>query len=174
MAIRTDFTAGEVLAAADLNDTFAAKLNLAGGKILQVVTATHATTVTTTSTSYVVTGLSATITPSSASNKVLIIHTGTGGSGGTGVANANYFTIARGDLSGTNLGTGSNDALLYFYTDNSSTFRLYGSLNMSFMDSPATTSAQQYTVAMKSSANQSAVAQVDSIVSTLILMEVSA
>ena len=29
MAIRTDFTAGEVLAAADLNDTFAAKANLA-------------------------------------------------------------------------------------------------------------------------------------------------
>lgn len=30
MAIRTDFTAGEVLAAADLNDTFAAKANLSG------------------------------------------------------------------------------------------------------------------------------------------------
>jgi len=28
MAIRDDFTAGEVLAAADLNDTFASKANL--------------------------------------------------------------------------------------------------------------------------------------------------
>jgi hypothetical protein len=33
MAVRDDFTAGEVLAAADLNDTFASKLDLAGGKI---------------------------------------------------------------------------------------------------------------------------------------------
>jgi hypothetical protein len=44
MAVRNDFTAGEVLAAADLNDTFASKLDLAGGKILQIVRATDSDT----------------------------------------------------------------------------------------------------------------------------------
>jgi hypothetical protein len=32
MAVRNDFTAGEVLAAADLNDTFASKLDLCGSR----------------------------------------------------------------------------------------------------------------------------------------------
>jgi hypothetical protein len=86
MAIRTDFTAGEVLAAADLNDTFLAKLNVAGGKILQIVRATDATSRTTTSTSYVdVTGMSVTITPQKSTSAVMLFAVGlarlTGSSG---------------------------------------------------------------------------------------------
>lgn len=73
MAIRTDFTAGEVLAAADLNDTFAAKLNLAGGKILQIVRATDATIRSTTSTSYVDASLSVTITPQKSDSAIILI-----------------------------------------------------------------------------------------------------
>jgi hypothetical protein len=74
MAVRTDFTAGEVLAAADLNDTFLAKLNVAGGKILQIVRATDATQRTTSSTSYVdVTGMSVTITPQKNNSAILLI-----------------------------------------------------------------------------------------------------
>jgi hypothetical protein len=74
MAIRDDFTAGEVLAAADLNDTFGAKLNLAGGKVLQVVSTTKTDTFTMSSSTFAeVTGLTATITPSATSSKILII-----------------------------------------------------------------------------------------------------
>jgi hypothetical protein len=73
MAIRTDFTAGEVLAAADLNDTFAAKLNLAGGKILQIVRATDTTLRTTTSGSMVDASISVTITPQYSTSSVLLI-----------------------------------------------------------------------------------------------------
>jgi hypothetical protein len=73
MAIRTDFTAGEVLAAADLNDTFASKLNLAGAKILQIVRDTDTTDRTTTSTSFVdVTGMSVTITPQKSDSAILV------------------------------------------------------------------------------------------------------
>jgi hypothetical protein len=76
MAVRDDFTAGEVLAAADLNDTFGAKLDLAGGKVLQVVRATDVTLRATTSTTYVdVTGVSVTITPERSTSVVLIIAT---------------------------------------------------------------------------------------------------
>jgi hypothetical protein len=74
MAIRTDFTAGEVLAAADLNDTFAAKLNLAGGKILNTASTTKNDMFTSTTGSFVdVTGLSVSITPSSATSKILVL-----------------------------------------------------------------------------------------------------
>jgi hypothetical protein len=78
MAVRNDFTAGEVLAAADLNDTFASKLDLAGGKILQVVRATDSgTTRSTTSTSFVdVTNLNVSITPQLATSSILLIATG--------------------------------------------------------------------------------------------------
>jgi hypothetical protein len=79
MAIRSDFTAGEILSAVDLNDTFAAKLNLAGGKILQIVRATDATQRTTTSTSYVDANISVTITPQKSTSAILILATGTTG-----------------------------------------------------------------------------------------------
>lgn len=73
MAVRDDFTAGEVLAAADLNDTFAAKLNLAGGKVLQIVRATDATNRSTTSTSFVDASISVTITPQKNTSAILLI-----------------------------------------------------------------------------------------------------
>ena len=74
MAVRNDFTAGEVLAAADLNDTFASKLDLAGGKILQIVRATDTTLRNTNSTSVVdITGLSVTITPQKSDSAVLLL-----------------------------------------------------------------------------------------------------
>jgi hypothetical protein len=79
MAIRNDFAPGEVLAAADLNDTFGSKLPIAGGKILQVVRATDSTQRSTTSTSFTdVTGMSVTITPQKSDSAILIIATGSG------------------------------------------------------------------------------------------------
>lgn len=54
----------------DLGDALAAKAALAS---LQVVSATYATQVQTTSTSYVDSGLTATITPTSATSKILVI-----------------------------------------------------------------------------------------------------
>jgi hypothetical protein len=77
MAVRNDFTAGEVLAAADLNDTFGAKLDVSAylpGKILQVVRATDSTNRTTTSATYTdVTGMSVTITPQFSNSVILIL-----------------------------------------------------------------------------------------------------
>ena len=73
MAVRTSFTAGEVLAAADLTDTFGAKLNLAGGKVLQVVRATDSTTRSTSSTSFVDASISVTITPQRSTSAIILI-----------------------------------------------------------------------------------------------------
>jgi hypothetical protein len=97
MAIRNDFAPGEVLAAADLNDTFGSKLTYpsggangdalikdgtaalwgSAGKIRQVVRATDSTNRATTSTSYVdVTGMSVTITPQKSDSAILILAIG--------------------------------------------------------------------------------------------------
>ena len=73
MAVRDDFAAGEVLAAADLNDTFASKLDLAGGKILQIVRATDSTDRSTTSTSFVDASISVTITPTKSTSAILLL-----------------------------------------------------------------------------------------------------
>lgn len=75
MAVRpSDWTPNEVLKAVDLNDTFASKLDLAGGKILQIVRATDNASRTTTSTSFVdITGLSVTITPQKSDSAILLV-----------------------------------------------------------------------------------------------------
>ena len=75
MAVRTSFTAGEVLAAADLTDTFGAKLNLAGGKVLQIVRATDATARSTSSASFVDASINVTITPQRTTSSILLINT---------------------------------------------------------------------------------------------------
>ncbi len=57
----------------DLGDALNAKLNLAGGKVLQIVRATDATQRTTTSTSFVDASISVTITPTKNTSAVLLI-----------------------------------------------------------------------------------------------------
>jgi len=69
IALLDDGNVGGVLGA-----TLGSKLNIAGGKILQIVRATDTTQRTTTSTSFVdVTGMSVTITPTLSSSTLLIV-----------------------------------------------------------------------------------------------------
>jgi hypothetical protein len=110
------------------------------GQVIQVLSATDSTERTTTSTSFVTASntLSVTITPSSSSNKILIIVNGSLYSPDTGA----YFfgTIYRG---ATDLGAASNKGLLAIYNgaqDGASP------LAMSYLDSPSTTSATTYQV----------------------------
>ena len=58
----------------DLGDAINAKLNLAGGKVLQVVRATDATNRSTTSTSVVDASISVTITPQKTTSSIILIH----------------------------------------------------------------------------------------------------
>jgi hypothetical protein len=131
------FTAGQVLTAAQMNDLRGAF------RILQVVTATSTTNTTTTSTSFVTSNLSASITPSATSSKVLILVTQ--GAFYNNAANAEiYATIFRGTVAGTNLATTAN---VGFATE----FPVgVGNVSINFLDSPSTTSAQTYTVGIRS------------------------
>lgn len=112
------------------------------GQVIQVVQASNTTERATNSTSMVdVTGMSVSITPSSASNKVLILVTGNGGVDGNALA---YYTILR-DSTDLNTSNGSGFAVV---RGNSGS--VYGGVSMSILDSPNTTSSITYKVRFKS------------------------
>jgi hypothetical protein len=134
MAIRTDFTAGEVLAAADLNDTFLSKLPIAGGKVLQIVRATDATQRTTTSGTYVDANISVTITPQKSDSAILLLNflrvqPQTNGYMNLRIADASNNAIAGCEDSAVGDGAGSNVAY---------------AITLSAYATPATTSAVTY------------------------------
>ena len=141
------------------------------GKVLQVVSNTYATNISTTSTSFVTTGLTATITPSAATSKIMVFInspfrvTGTEGTAG-------YATVYRGTVAGTNLGTADGFGQVYQYITGEINDLLFP---ISILDSPATTSAQTYTFAMRSSSASLTVSTFMAVKkATITLMEISA
>ena len=141
---------------------------VAGGKIAQVLNQVYGTSTSTTSTSYVTSGLSLAITPSLATSKVLITATfpfGTGGNAGMQV------TVFRGTVADTNLAVSSDPAFASMYIAAGGA----GQGALTFLDSPATTSATTYTIGFRSSSGSvTAVMQESSRTSSLVLMEVLA
>jgi hypothetical protein len=134
------------------------------GQVIQVLSATDSTTRTTTSTSFVTASntLSVTITPSSASNKILILISSS--VYGMDVA-VNYYTIYRGS---TNLGTSNGFASAY-----NGAGGLYAPLCMNYLDSPATTSAITYQVYMRiASSGNTAYVNADNTKGSITCMEV--
>jgi hypothetical protein len=146
-----------------------------GGKVLQVVQVTYSTETTNSTTSYADTGLSASITPSSATSKILVIATqafefqqGQDAAGG-------FLKILR-DATGiyeitglrTNIGGASLALVGGLYT-------------MNYLDSPATTASTTYKTQMRLESTggtfKSVTAQYDdygNATSTMILMEIGA
>ena len=142
---------------------------VATGKILQVVSATQSTEAARTNdTSRFDTGLTASITPSSTSSKVLII-----------------VTQSLWTLNGTNNTTGrchlmrgSTDLATFVqraYAGNSTAFGFGQHITGHFVDSPASTSALTYKtqINVDSSSNSTASAQGNSETSFIALMEVA-
>ncbi len=108
-----------------------------GGKVLQVVNTTNTTQKTTTSSSFVTTSISVSITPSSASSKILILSSTNVFADTTG--ESTVVTVYRG---ATNLGH-SVAGMGRFQNGGSN---LYTNWSVSVFDSPATTSATTYTI----------------------------
>ena len=116
------------------------------GAVLQVVTATTATEVSTTSTSFVaLSNLTLSITPSSASSKIFLILTVPHYIGNVGYHVSS--TIFRGTTSGTNLGNASwGFGSIHNGTGGGA---ILGNVSGNYLDSPSTTSAQTYTVGFR-------------------------
>ena len=109
-----------------------------GGKVLQVVTARYATEVSNTTTTYATTGLSLSITPSSASSKVLcLIKTRLNFIGGTSYNGVN-IQLWRGGSSIVQLDTQVSRMGTLTEMNMASTSH--------YLDAPSTTSATTYTV----------------------------
>jgi len=115
------------------------KATLPTGSVLQVVNATRSgSSVSTTSTSDVSFGATASITPTSSSSKIYVIASGTWYVG-TGTSTEYAIAIQR---NGTTIPTASNDGLISAYAsgDFASTYVI------TYLDAPATTSATTYLV----------------------------
>ena len=115
------------------------------GKVLQVVQATSDTKTSTTSTSYVDTPLSASITPSATSSKILIRYSMTVAMGSD--SNISFFQIVRGSTAVGNGNQGSSyvkchSALRGQHSDNNP----HGVTSGEFLDTPSTTSATTYKI----------------------------
>jgi hypothetical protein len=138
-----------------------------GGKVLQVIYGSTSTTATNSTNTYADTNLTASITPSSATSKVLVF-VNQSGCGKTTNNTSMKLRLMRGateriEFAGT---AGS--------TNNTSN-NFIGSISASYLDEPATTSATTYkTQFLSNENNTSVIVQNGNPVSTIILMEIGA
>lgn len=149
-----------------------------GGKVLQVVQAQYSTATTIASTSYTDTGLSATITPTLATSKVLAFFTQQVRVSRSSVDQYGGYQLVRGATSILNLGNGGYESHgLDVGGNGANTLQLRGIISGAYLDSPATTAATTYKTQFKvfSTANSgTSTINENSAPATLILMEIGA
>lgn len=144
-----------------------ARANLLKGSVLQVVQTAYATQATNSTTSWADTGLTATITPISASSKILVIAKQSGVAKSAGNANSG---VVLGLFRGASqlIVFEGNAAITYTNVHNT-----IGGASVSFLDSPNTTSAVTYkTVFANTVAAAAAAVQNGSCASTITLLEI--
>jgi len=145
-----------------------AKASMPLGSVLQVVSSVLTSSASTASSSFTASGLSVSITPSSSSSKVFIIVSAAGGQ--TTSNGAGIFTIYRG---ATNLGN-ATDGFTYLYSNATFTNPFRIPVNMSFLDSPATTSSTTYQVYFKTNTAGTVQINEQPTNSTITVMEIAA
>ena len=142
-----------------------------GGKVLQVVSATYATQFSTTSATMVDTGLTLNITPSSTNSKVLVLMTNNMGAVRTGDDCYYAFDIRRGT---TTIFEGNANEGYAEATQIGNQRQIYITDTITYLDSPATTSATTYKVRIRGVGGSTAYAQYSNDTASLILLEIGA
>ena len=159
---------GQVLTVAGGVPTWATPAG-GGGKVLQVVNATYSTQTNSTSTTYADTNLTASITPSSATSKVLVIVEQAGC--GKDAGNTDPGLTAKLMRGGTDLAVFASST---GYTA-SSLIQIVGNTGICYLDSPATTSSTTYKTQFKNqNVGGTVFVQKDSAVSSITLLEIGA
>jgi hypothetical protein len=116
------------------------------GGILQVISTVRTETVTSTATSFTtITGMSASITPKSTSNKILVIVSMNGAFIGGDSGRRNLISIFRGETNISNPTSPASRSATFGGMTNIGTTNI-STYNATFLDSPATTSETTYTV----------------------------
>ena len=157
------FTAGQVLTAAQMNALRGAF------RVLQVVQSSTASATSNSTNTYADTGLTATITPSATSSKILVMFAQNGNSKNSGnVGNSVDLRVMRGatEVNTVAIASGFNG------TDQRVDLQ---SISAFILDSPATTSAITYKTQFRNNTNAASVSvQLNGGLSTIILAEISA
>jgi len=141
-----------------------------GGKVLQAVSATYSTETTTSSSTYSDTGLTATITPSLNTSKILVLATIAGVAKDTGNTTCN-IRLLRGATTIVQMSGGAGK------TGTTATNNI-GTVSTTYLDSPATTSATTYKCTFNSNNNIAGTRvqnqETDSSTSSIVLLEIGA
>ena len=143
-----------------------------GGKIAQVVSAVITTNTSSTSTSYVdATDFNLSITPTSATSKVLVIIAAAMGAAYSSSDNSGQFSMQLVRVATSIFDLGRNN----WWEENTSSSRTFRTtVPMTFLDSPATTSSTNYKLQIKNSFGGNVQTNPNSAISTITLLEVLA
>ena len=160
----TVLTSASSLASANLTGSVPSSA-LPAGSVLQIINATYSTETSNSSSTYADTGLTATITPTNASSKILVFACQ------VGLAKSNNEGVRLRLLRGATIIVQMETAAAF--TNTTTTNRVGGS-SATYLDSPATTSAVTYKTMFASSDNAaSAQVQAGTNASTITLMEIA-
>jgi hypothetical protein len=145
-----------------------------GGKVLQVVTATDATAQTIATTTMTNIGLTATITPSSASSKILVLCTVFAQATRAYQYAGFRINLTRGGTQILRTWANGNDSISE--TGLSGDSFNNDAVTITYLDSPATTSATTYRpqLGLNTTANSAAVDVNSNVTQSIILMEIGA
>jgi hypothetical protein len=145
-----------------------------GGKVLQVVQGVTTTTATISSTTFTDTNLTATITPTLASSKVLVIISQHTYIYSNSTSQASGLRLLRGGTDIYNLSDGAAGRTLEFNNANSY-LNMMTITNGTYLDSPATTSATTYKTqgnSQNTGAGKGVNFQESNVPSTITLLEI--
>ena len=158
----TDTLTNKSIAASQLTGTIAASA-LPAGSVLQVVQGSYSTTVTTAASSYIDSGLTASITPTRNTSKILVLVCQNGVAGSTSTTGVNIQLLRGASVIST-------FAVACAYGSASSNQET----SCNYLDSPATTSSTTYKTQFKNYGAGNAYVQGNGDMSTIILMEIAA
>ena len=154
---------GNAMISSNGTGTFTSSLPAPAGAIVQMVQATDGTNLSSSSTSYVDTGLTASITPSSTSNKVLVlVSMGDFGADAAGSAGAAHKLLRDSTDLIIHSSNGAHGMTGYIYTAGTS---------FSYLDSPSSTSSLTYKVQFKSNGGENFVTD-NASTATITLLEI--
>jgi hypothetical protein len=146
--------------------------SLPAGSVLQVVQGTYATETVTSSATYVTTGLTASITPSSSSSKILVLASVQMATDAVSSAD-----ITRGWRTALHI-NGSQEFVKQTHrnliSSNSADATMSVTDSFNFLHSPATTSSTTYAIYMRTIANVAVRSCINNYPSHIILMEIAA
>ena len=146
--------------------------SFAPGKVLQVVQGTNSTEGSTTSTSFVTTNLSASITPSATSSKILIqSYLRLSPYKSSGISASLGATIYR---DSTNVLTGTQTDAIYVAGNGSSSIQMRKLTPLIYLDSPSSTSSITYAIYVKAESGSTAYYHQSTCQGSIILSEISA